>query len=575
MSEKLEYELGDIIFDPFEGVELLLNDDIISFDLETTGLSPWRDNIALMQFYGNKTQTPVLIRISDGVVPDVVKSLFATGGKLFVGHNVVGFDVLFLDTHGVDWSKNKWYDTLIGEGVISTTSRRDVSRNLKSSIRRRLGMTIDKNIEHGKWMADQLSDQQLTYAVNDVIYIQELMREQIEKAGSQEQTEALDMEMELAPIVAKMTLNGLPLLPEYLNMWLDEQKEVEKRSREWLIEHLGPINLNSPVQLMRRFKELDLNFENTRADTLTAIASFGEGLASDIASHLLEYRAPAQRMKMYQESWQKQHIIDDWVHARFWQVGTDTMRFSSSNPNLQQVPKDGRKIIGNLDGVSIVNADYSQIEVRIAAQIANDERLIEVLNSGDVHKGVAAQIFDITEEEVTPAQRKLAKAATFTLLFGGGPQMLFEYAKNSGSHIEFNEAREIFSRFFVAFQGLREMRNKAYAMSKDRKVVSIRLPNSGKRVLIGKNVTPTRILNTVVQGSAAVGLKYAILEADKMGLTKYLGATVHDELVAAVPDKEVEAYSKALEQAMIIGMRRAFPNMEVLVEVKSGKYWQI
>lgn len=570
----MENILTNVVYDPVEGMELLSHDDVISFDLETTGLSPWKDDIALMQFYGNNTQTPVLIRISNGVVPEVVKDFFANGDRLFVGHNVVGFDVLFLDTHGIYWDKNRWYDTLIGEGMISTTSRRDVSRNLKSSIKRRLGMSIDKSIEHGKWTIEKLSDQQLTYAVNDVLYTQDLMREQIEKADTQEQTEALNMEMELAPIVAKMTLNGLPLLPEYLNAWLDEQKEIEKRSKAWLLEHLGAINLNSPVQLMKKFAEMGLSFENTRAETLTAAASFGEGLAAEIAHNLLEYRAPAQRLKMYQESWQKMHITDNWVHARFWQTGTDTLRFSSSNPNLQQVPKDGRKIIGNLEGMTIINADYSQIEVRIAAQIAQDEKLMKVLELGDVHKGVAAQIFGIPEEEVTQAQRKLAKAATFTLLFGGGPKMLFEYAKNSGSALEFDEAREIFTRFFVAFEGLREMRNKAYAMAQNRKVVSIRLPNSGKRVLIGRNVTPTRILNTVVQGSAAIGLKYAILEADKMGLTKYLGATVHDELVAAVPDGEVEEYKLALEQAMIVGMNRAFPNMKVKVEVKSGFNWQ-
>lgn len=570
----MDIYLDDVIYDPVIGMELLHYDDSISFDLETTGLSPWRDNIALMQFYGNKTKRPILIRISDGVIPEAVKNFFIYEKKLFVGHNVVGFDILFLDTHGINWDNSEWYDTFVGEGIISTTSRRDVSRNLKNSIRRRLGMIIDKDIEHGKWTAEKLSDQQLVYAVNDVIYIQSLMEEQKQKADSQGQTEALNMEMSLVPIVSKMTLNGLPLIPEYLNQWLDEQKEIEEKSKQWLLETLGEINLNSPVQLMKKFKELDLNFENTRADTLSAIASFGEGLASDIATHLLEYRAPAQRMKMYQQSWQDKYIIDGWVHARFWQTGTETLRFSSSDPNLQQVPKDGRKIIGNLDGVSIINADYSQIEVRIAAQISNDEKLIQVLKSGDVHKGVAANIFGIQENDVTPAQRKLAKAATFTLLFGGGPKLLFEYAKNSGSNIDFDDAREIFSRFFVTFEGLRETRNKAYAMSKNRNVVSIRLPNSAKRVLVGKNITPTRILNTVVQGSAAVGLKYALLEADKMGLTKYIGATVHDEIVAAVPNNEVIEYKKLLEETMINGMNIAFPKMDVIVEVKHGKYWQ-
>lgn len=569
-----ELDLTSVVHDTQKGMELLSHDSIVSFDLETTGLSPWKDNIALMQFYGNVTKTPVLIRVNDGVVPDIVHHFFAEGGRKFVGHNVAGFDVLFLDTHGVNWRTNEWYDTLIGEGIISTTGRRDVSRNLKSSVRRRLGFTLDKNIQHGNWTADQLSDDQLTYAVNDVLFLQDLMDEQVSKADTQGQTEAINMEMTLAPVVAQMTLNGLPLVRDVLNAWLDEQRIVEHENKVWLDENLGVINYNSPKQVLQALSNKGLSLKNTRAETLSELAMFGVGIGAAIAQHILDYKAPAQRMKMYQQSWQDQYIVDDWVHARFWQTGTDTLRFSSSNPNLQQVPKDGRKIIGNLDGITIVSADYSQIEVRIAATIANDTKMMEILESGDIHRGVAAQIYNISPEQVTSTQRRMAKAVTFTLLFGGGPKVLYEYARTTGGDLTLDDAREIFSKFFNAFDGLRQMKEKAYAIAQNRRVVSIRLPNSAKRVLVGRNVTPSRILNTSVQGPAAIGMKYAILEADKMGLSKYIGATVHDELVAAVPDNEAQEYGHELEIAMIQGMKRAFPNMTVKVEVKYGKCWQ-
>jgi len=576
VTKKAEITLEYIVTDAQEGVDLLKQDEIISFDVETTGLSPFRDNIALIQMWGNNTKTPVIIRIWDGVIPECVKGLFSEGGRTYVGHNVGGFDVIFADTHGIDWKANKWYDTLIGEGIISTTGRRDVSRNLKSSIRRRLGLEINKDIKHGGWTNEELTEEQLIYAVGDVIYLQDLMNEQIKKATEQGQIDALNMEMELVPIVAQMTLNGLPLVVDELNVWLDTQKELERDVKQWLIENLGDINFNSPKQILDAFAAKGYELPNTQKGTLYELANYGEGECAELAANLLKYRAPAQRLKMYQPSWQKMHITNDWVHARFWSVGTDTLRFSSSNPNLQQIPKDGRCIIGNLPGIRIVSADYSQIEVRIAAEISNDEKLKDILRSkdGDIHLGVASQIYDKKPEDITASERRTAKAATFTLLFGGGPGALYHYARNTGSDMTEDDAREIFTKFFLAFDGLHAMRKRAYAMSQNRRIVTIQLPNTAKRLLVGRNVSAPRIMNTAVQGSAAIGIKYALMECDKMGLMKYVGATVHDEIVAAVPDNEVEQYKKDLETAMINGMKRIFPDMITKVEVKDGFYWQ-
>lgn len=288
----------------------------------------------------------------------------------------------------------------------------------------------------------------------------------------------------------------------------------------------------------------------------------------------MNYRSPAQRVKMYSLDWQKEYIVDDWIHPRFWQVGTDTMRFSSSNPNIQQVPKDGRLIIGNLPGYQIVNVDYSQIEVRIAAEIAHDAALIESLKAGDAHRSIASKVFKVPEEEITFDQRRHAKSLTFALLFGGGPKLLYEFARASGQPIEMDEAMRLFNAFFTAFDGLARMRAQAYAMAKNKRVVPITLPNSGKRLLVGRTLSATRILNTMVQGSASVGLKYSLLLAHERGLTKYIGAQVHDEIVAAVPTSEADDFMHELSDVMVEGMMQAFPQMYVKVEAKKGDYWQ-
>lgn len=562
-----------IVMDVNEGCEILEKESDIAFDTETTGLSPWRDNIALMQFCGRDSQVPVLIRISDGVIPDRVKRLFSEGDHRFIGHNVSAFDILMLDTHGVEWDKSRWYDTLIGECVISTTGRHGVSKNLKNSVRRRLGLTLDKDIEHGHWTAPELSEKQIEYAAGDVLHIIDLMDEQVEKAETQGQTRVLEMEMELLKVVSRMTLNGMPLDENALDTWLEKQRNLMEFSRAWLVNELGPINLNSQQQKIKACANKGVLFENMQASYLADIADHGVGYAAELARNLHALSAPAQRIKMYSQAWRDRFIVDGWVHPRFWQAGTDTLRFASSDPNFQQIPKDGRGIIGGIEGITIISADYSQIEVRIAAEEAQDERMIEILKAGDVHRGVASSIFSLPPDQISDAQRRASKAATFTLLFGGSAERLYTSALSMGINMTKDEAYDIFTKFFDTFQGLRRVRQQAFAM-RGRRVVTITFPNGAKRVLVGRLVTPTRILNTSVQGPAAMGMKYALLEAHKNGLGRYLGATVHDEMVLAVPDTLVPEVIPLVEKSMIDGMHVVFPNMLVKVEVKRGLHWQ-
>jgi len=566
-----------IIDDHAEAARLLEQDDVIAIDTETTGLNPWRDEIALIQLCGNNTKTPILLRNWDRSIPPVLQDLLTTN-KLFIGHNLGGFDLLFLHTHGGKYLNTRWYDTMVGECLISTTGRRDVSKSLRATLKRRSGVNIDKNIEHGHWRDENLSVDQVTYAASDVVNLVELREDQLKRLEEQKQLAAAEMEMELLPWVANMTCNGLPLNAAVLNDWLAKQRELAEESEKKLYGMFGTsdINLNSTQQLRKAIKACTgVEMKSTSKETLVEYAEYATGPISEVCRTLLDYREPAQRIKMYSPEWQRAYIIDNWVHPRFWQVGTDTLRFSSSDPNAQQIPKNGRFIIGNLPGYSIVSADYSQIEVRIAAHLARDQAMEDILRSEDVHRGVASQVFRIPENQVTQEQRKQAKALTFSLLFGGGAGVLYDYSRASGTSITHEESENMLHTFFTAFDGLRQMRAKAYRMSQDLRVVTITLPNGAKRVLTGEKKKPTTILNTVVQGSAAIGIKYAMLEAARRGIFDgRIGAQVHDELVAVVPDAEVADYKREIEAAMIDGMHRAMPNMLVKVEVKDGYQWQ-
>lgn len=560
-----------VLTDPVELAQELDKCQTIAYDCETNGLSAFKNSIELMQFYGDEAGVAGLIKTPGGLIPEPMKHVFKKG-KRFIAHNGANFDWHFLDTHGIDWKQPDWFDTLIGETVVVATSRRDVRVNLKDTIKRRLGIEIDKTVEHS-WANETLTDRQVEYAITDVINLPALMRSQMERAEQTKQVEAINMEMQVAPCYAQMSINGLLLPADQVRMYADAEQAKAQKLQVRIFERFGPINLNSPLQVKKALLSIGVETDSTSADALADIIVDG-GIGHEEAAMILEVRHALQRTKMYTDGWIAKNIHQGRVHARFWQCGTDTGRSSSSDPNLQQVPKDGRKMFGNTPGFKVVSCDYSQIEVRIAAWLARDKAMQAALDGEDMHSEVAAKIFKVDVKDVTKEQRKMAKACSFTLLFGGGPQRLFDYGRRQGSSLTMADAEKIAHDFMIGFTGIMHMKNNAIRMSNRPGPLIIRMPNGFRRVLVGQDKTMMRILNTSVQGTAAVGLKYGLLEAEKSGLTKYLGAAVHDELVACVPDNEAAEYGEELKQAMIRGMAR-FMDVPVKAEMKMGDTWQM
>lgn len=553
-----------------ETKEHLLNAPVLYFDTETTGFSPWKSEIALIQLHD-----PISKKVLLGRVPpewksnDFVNKLFSSN-KTIIGHNIASFDIPFIHSMGVTWEKSKYFDTLIGETVCSTSGRRDISKSLRESVRRRTGYRINKEIEHGGWRNPELSEEQINYAAIDVLSLPELHKTHVEKAAETGQTQALDMEMEVLPVFANMTINGLPISFDALNEYMQSMKDRMVESEKLLRNKLGNINYNSPVQLKAKLNEIGIDVESTNKNLLQDIIQFDpETENAKLLQAILDWRKPSKRTSMYgSEEWQTEHIqYDGRIHSRFWQVGADTTRVSSSDPNLQQIPKDARWVFGNVPGMKIVSVDYSQIEVRISADLSGDLALKEVLDNDDVHSGIASQVFKKPAAKITPAERKLSKAMVFTLLFGGSWKVFYQYARRSGSKMSEQEALELFKAFFEAFEGLWRMRQRAYALSRYKRVAVITLPNKARRVLVGSSLRPTIILNTPVQGTAAVGMKYGLIEAHHRGLSKYLGAVVHDETVSTVPKPEAEDYANEMRDSLVQGMKKVVKNVSVKAEI--------
>lgn len=554
----------------------LQNDERIGVDLETGGLNPFRDPIAVVSLFGEQSENTAVLHVR-GSTPWELKTWLARKHVLWIGHNVAGFDILFLAANGIRIHDTRYYDTLIAEQVTLASGRRDVRVRLQDTVARRLGVHLKKGMGESTWMAPELTDEQLTYCLEDVFYLPKLRVEQMAKIEGTPQAKALEFELRVMPVIAKLVLNGLPLDMLALEQWRKDMVVEEIAARETINALASPtLNVNSSKQIIALFTEkFGIPITSSDAETL-AMLKQSETDVGKLAAAIQTSRKSRKRTGMYDNDWVDKYVDDGRVHSRFWQSSTDTFRMSSSDPNLQQIPRNGRKIFGGVYGHKMVSVDFQQLEVRVAAALAQDTAMQAALESGDIHTWVASGIFQKEQSEVTKTERQLAKAATFTLLFGGSAEGLVRYALISIGHVLPKvEAERIVLGFFRTFPGLHAARVRAQRIGREGKPVTLTLPSGARRVLIPEwgQVKPSQILNTMVQGTAAIGLKWALIEADARGLTEYLGSTVHDELLGCVPDAEVEAFTHALKEAMVEGMKHVLPNAIVGVEEKVGDHW--
>ena len=591
--------------------------DWMGLDLETGGLSPWKNEIAVVTLYSEElNQTAVIHTRGNLHQPEYAafRDWLGSPRRKFVTHNGICFDIPFLAVEGVDVYGPQWFDTMVGEAVTIRADRHTLSKSLADTLRRRLKAEIDKSQQLSFWMAPVLTQEQVDYCCSDVQYLPNLRRKQLEEAHkdvkedgdiNKTRVEAMTVEMNVAPVVIRMMTNGMPIHLPSVEAYRIEQTEKAKDALAYIRSVVGDINLNSYKQVLGALADahagtLDresIKLTSTAAPVLQELSEYGEGVRQKFAESLLVYRRAAKRESMFSPEWMKQWAIDHrtmrcyfdfpvrhdypdvrWVHMKFKQLGTETGRFTSADPNGQQIPKDARKLFGRVPGHKIIACDYAQLEIRVAAGVADDETLIrtfaEAGPGSDIHRVLAARLFGCAPEEVTDRQRRLSKAASFTLLFGGSATLLYNYARLNGSSMTEKESWEVFRAFFDTYKGLKRTRNWAEQWVRKHSYYNAVMPYGLRRLLYEDTLTSTRILNTMVQGTAACGLKFALLECRKRGLDEYLCATVHDELVACVPDRYADKYAEDLRNAMIDGMSLVVPNVRIEAEYKIADTWK-
>ncbi|MBI5733344.1 MAG: DNA polymerase I [Candidatus Kerfeldbacteria bacterium] len=398
-----------------------------------------------------------------------------------------------------------------------------------------------------------------------------------------------EIEMPLVPVLAQMELNGIKIDDVYLQK-LNKQLAKQLQGLENEIYELSghKFNINSPKQLKEiLFDKLNIPSDGLR-HTKTGISTAAAELEKMRGLHpvidkLSTYRELAKLLSTYVEALPELiNPVTGRVHTSFNQAITTTGRLTSSDPNLQNIPIRGdwgnkiRQAFVAEPGFKLLSADYSQIELRIAAHLAQDKKMIEVFNKGqDIHTATAAFIFGVKPAEVTPDQRRSAKEVNFGVLYGMGAWGL---AERTGINRE--EARSFIERYFKSFTALAKWIEDTKTAARQQGFVTTwfgrrrYLPEINSGLAQMRNQAERMAINLPVQGTAADLLKIAMIKIGQqlsaISPTARLLLQVHDELVLEVSEAEVSQVAKFVKTEMEQAGSFRVP---IVTEVKVGDNW--
>lgn len=393
-----------------------------------------------------------------------------------------------------------------------------------------------------------------------------------------------EMEMPLVFVLASMEMAGVKMnaqaLKEYGNALAVKIAELEERIYEQAGEKF---NINSPKQLgVILFEKMQLPGSKKTKTGYSTSADVLEKLAPEqpIIRDILEYRTLAKLKSTYADGLLTCLDEDGRVRSTFQQTVTATGRLSSTEPNLQNIPirmelgRLIRKVFVPQDGYVFVDADYSQIELRLLAHMSGDEVLIRAYNEAqDIHRLTASQVFHIPFEEVTDLQRRNAKAVNFGIVYG-----ISSYGLSEDLSISPKEAKKYIDHYFETYPKIKEFLDGTVAKAKEegcvrtlyhrrRPVPELASSNFMQRAF-GERIA----MNSPIQGTAADIMKLAMIRVDRRlrGMKSRILLQVHDELLIETAPEELEMVKQILQEEMT-GAAKLSVKLEI--DVHEGENW--
>jgi DNA polymerase-1 len=567
-------EYGTITLKTITEEKNIITDDIIHLAAIAKGDIQYYIN------FKNFNDKQELLNVLGGILKD--------GGIKKIGHNLKK-EIIHFYRYNIDIS-NLHFDTMIGEYLIDPAKS---NYDLKDLVSQYLGKEIINEQEliskrKGQISLWEASDETKKSICNHVRIINKIyhpIKENLKKLDLEELY--YDVELPLVEVLAFMEFQGIKADKNILlDLEIEFKEKIEQLTKE--IYNLSGVefNINSPKQLGEvLFEKLGLP---PVKKTKTGYSTDAEVLEKLYDKHYIipkisEYRQITKLKSTYVDGLLGIiNPVTNRIHSNFNQTTVITGRISSAEPNLQNIPtrvemgRRLRKVFVCDNGNMFIDADYSQIELRVLAHIANDANLIDAfMKDQDIHKRTASEILGVPMDEVTPGMRNSAKAVNFGIVYG-----ISDFGLSRNLDIPVHKAKQYIDSYFEKYPSIKQYMKNTVKEAEDRGYVStilhrrrylpeLRSSNSNVR-----NFGERMAMNTPIQGSAADIIKIAMVKIYKTlkegNFKAKLLLQVHDELLIECPENEMEAVTKILRESMENAVKMSVP---LKVDISYANNW--
>jgi len=601
--DKPKYLYVDTATKADEALSVLEKYPVIGIDVESTGLDPYIDTLLLLQI-GNETKSFIFdARELDLKSIPRLKALLENKKKVKLLHNAK-FDYKFIKLQA-GARLNNVYDTMLA-GAVLTAGLVGKNPSLKELTLEYCGFDMAKNVRKSfvNYLG-KITEAQIKYSALDTLVLFTIFKIQLEKLRQEDLIKVAKLEFASTVVVAEMELRGILI---NVGKWREVIGDLDRKRHEYATKFqemirpyyhtnshdlfgnsIDAMNMNSQTQLMDLFnKRLGLNLPST-----------GEGLLQTvdhpIVKTLRNYRKYEKLISAFGESLLAQiNPVTGRLHPDYNQMGTATGRFSCKNPNLQQIPRNSeevpfRKLFNPAPGYKLVTVDYSSFEMRVLANLSEDEKMVNALKEGkDLHSYTASLMYNVPYclenefKEKHPGLRQIAKPIGFGLMYGMSYRGL---ATQIGVTPEKGE--EYMELYFKSYPSVREFLNRLSETA---------VKNGWSRTPMGrkrwyKRPAPSdpdyrrrmasirrQAKNHPIQGTNADAIKFAFVFLQKyFDEGKFDGGithTVHDEIVCELREDQAEEWAKIQSDEMIRAAKLFITKVPVTTNSFVGDVWE-
>lgn len=578
----------ETVYDLEDKIKLLHNSHPLGTDTETKGLDPHTAGLRTVQLSDDKNTLVIdCEKIGYSAASAYIKPLLEDPDRVKIFHNAK-FDCKFLKKH-LDINVTRIFDTFLASVLLEAGVRTPRGHNgLGQVLDRYTGIKIDKGEQSSDWSAE-LTKSQLEYAAKDAQCLLPLREAQIEKLRRLGLFRVAQLEFEAVQAFAWLELSGFHLdMAEWGEVAFKNQERANEIADEIFAE-LSPVlpqgslfgnttfNLGSVTQVQKYFSDFGIPMpESTKEVFLQPLAR-----KYPIIEKFIEWRGLTKSTSSFGDAWLDYvNPSTGRIHANFNQIGASTGRVSSSSPNLQQIPRDNmfRNCFTAAEGKRLLSADYSNIELRILADLANDKSALEAFESGkDFHTAMAGLVFNVAMDDVSSDMRSLAKIINFAIPYGAGRNKIAATAKISEL-----EAEVLMSDYFKAVPNIKRWLDKQkrdvlktkYARTASGRLAKFYFDESDG---MQKSAAQRNAMNMPIQGTSCDILKRALrllydATLDRQHEIKLVNI-VHDEINLEVDEPIVEEVGHILEDCMIRAGKEYLTQVKIKVDLKVSQRW--